>query len=233
MQRFAIYPLLGPALVFYMIADVASSRGRLDAIGYLIAAVAIALSFAQKTEFAGEARALRLLAWLGSCASVAILRLLHDEMPRLWTSLSEAIALSLLGAFAFDLALSSPEPLGPKRLRRFGRVLGYVLAAISGIVSCVALGPEFSLFGQLWIIPAHFAESALFCASVLVWGAFVLRAVRRRVDTNQELISSNQWAAFGLVPSALLGPMFWLQLPPSAAWVVRSWAVISALSLYA
>jgi DNA-binding NtrC family response regulator len=230
-QRIAIYPLLGPALIFYMIADVAS-RGRLDGYGYLVAAAAIALSFARRRDFAGELRTHRLVGWLGLCESLALLRLLNAETPRLWTSVTEALALAMFGALLLDLSLSVPDPLGGKRLRLGARVGSYTAAAVSFSMACVALGPSWHAFGELWLVPARFADAPVLFAAVALWLALGLRVLRRRLGTSQEALSANLWALVGLLPAALLGALSLVPLPPSAAWILRGWAALSALVLY-
>lgn len=232
MQRFAIYPLLGPALVFYMIADVAASRGHLDAYGYLVAASAIALSFARRQAFGGEPRAQRLLGWLGLSASVALLRLLNIQTPRLWTSMMEALAAALFAALLLDLSLSVPDPLGSKRVRAVARVSSYTLAAVSGVMACLALGPIWHVFGELWLVPARYADAPLAYAGLAVWSGLALRLLRRRIGTSQEALSANLWALMGLVPASLLTVMALVTLPPSAAWIMRGLGALSAIVLY-
>ena len=236
MQRFAIFPLLGPALVFYLIADVSSSQGRLDPYGYVIAAVAIGLSFARRgggpNSESREARALKLVGWLGLSASVALLRLLSEQTLRLSVDMAEALALSLLGALLIDLALCVPDAIGSQRVRGSSLAGVYLTAAVSGVLSCVALGPQFELFGEVWLVPARYVDSAALYAGVAVFVALGLRAARRRLGSSQEALVSNVWGLIGLLPATLLCSMILLDPQLLPRHFVRIWAALSALFMY-
>jgi DNA-binding NtrC family response regulator len=233
LHRFAIFPLLGPALVFYLIADVSSSQGRLDPYGYVIAAVAIGLSFARRQGAAnGESRAVQLVGWLGLSAGLALLRLLSEQTLRLSVDMAEALALSLLGALLIDLALCVPDALASLRIR--GSILAavYLCAAVSGVLSCVALGPQFHMFGEVWLIPARYVNSSVLFAGVSVFVALGLRAARKRLGSSQEALVANVWGLIGLLPAALLCSLMLLGPELLPAQVVRVWAALSALFLY-
>jgi two-component system response regulator HydG len=233
LHRFAIFPLLGPALVFYLIADVSSSQGRLDPYGYVIAAVAIGLSFARRNGAAnGESRAVQLVGWLGLSAGVALLRLLSEQTLRLSVDMAEAMALSLLGALLIDLALCVPDPLASLRIR--GSILAgvYLCAALSGVLSCVALGPQFHMFGEVWLIPARYVNSSAVFSGLSVFAALGLRAARKRLGSSQEALVANVWGLIGVLPAALLCSLILLGPELLPAQFVRIWAALSALVLY-
>ena len=68
-----------------------------------------------------------------------------------WTDM-EALAAALFAALLLDLTLSVPDPLGSKRVRAVARVSSYTLAAVSGVMACLALGPIWHVFGELWLV---------------------------------------------------------------------------------
>ena len=235
MRRLAIFPLLGPALVLYLIADVASSRARFDASAYLLAAVAVLLSFARRgASGSSSSRAAQVLGSLGLCEGIALLRLLSAETPRLSVDMFEAAALGALGGLVLDLALSVPDPLGPKAYRRSLRVLGYVAAAASVITACLSIAPLLEPFGEPLWVSARLAHAPAAFACFAVFAAFGLRLARRRLGTPPEALLINGWGLLGLAPAVLFSVLFLSgALPILPPWLVRGLAAACALALYA
>src|SRR5262249_51927454 len=140
LQRVALFPLLAPALVCYLIADIVASVGQLDLLGWLIAAIALGLSFSARARDSLTAPfGVRALPWLGFSTSVALLRALSDQPSRLSVGIAEVGALCVLGASVFDQALRVPDRLGSLRFSRVARGLTYGLGAASALVSSLAL----------------------------------------------------------------------------------------------
>src|SRR3954470_16927792 len=77
-------PLLGPALVLYLLADVAASHGRFEWSDYGLLLVVMALALPRRTAAAGsgDVRTDSLLRWLGLCSAVALLRLFSASLQR-------------------------------------------------------------------------------------------------------------------------------------------------------
>ncbi|MET0385861.1 MAG: sigma 54-interacting transcriptional regulator, partial [Polyangiales bacterium] len=233
MPRFAILPLFGPALVLYLIADVAALRGGFAASDYVLAGVIVLLAAQRRRSApAGEAgHAERLIHALGLCAAVALLRLLGAPMQRLSVELAETLALGALGAIVLELALTLPNPWGPQRHRHSLWVANQVLAAGSVLLSGLALGPPLHVLGEVWLLPAMYAHAAAAYATVALFAAFVLRLLRRRWGSAQEVLAANGLALLGTAPALVLSVLAGFGLDHAPSWLARSLAAVAALTL--
>jgi DNA-binding NtrC family response regulator len=230
--RLAITPLFGPALVLYLIADVAS-QGRFAVSDYALAAVIVVLSALRRGVPAGalESRAEHSLHALGLSAAVALLRLLSAPMQRLSVEMAEALALGVLGATVLELGVMLPEPLGAQRYRQSMLIGNQLLAAISVILSCLALAPHWYVHGEPWLVPALYAHSAAAYAGLATLGSLALRLARRRWGMAEDARLANSFALLGSLP--VLPLLVVLVLPSGLvpAWAVRSTAALAALAL--
>ncbi len=205
MRRAAIFPFLGPALVLYLFADVAASRGELDVLGYAIAVLATLLSCAVLVRSArSEEAAPRRAALIGLCSAVALLPLASIEPLRLSVDIAQALSLCLLGVLLLDLALTTPDALLAPFYRRALRILVPALALLSALLSALALGPTLAPFGSPWLIPAAYAHTGTSFAALAVALALGLRLARRRFGSSPEALAANAWAVLGLLPSGVL-----------------------------
>jgi two-component system response regulator HydG len=236
LRRAAIFPLLGPALVLYLIADVASLRGELDGLGYAIALVAVCLSFAIVGRGArtGE-RGSRSAALLGLCSGVALLPLLTDEPLRISVELAQTVALVTLGALVLDLALFVPDRALSVRVSRALRWAALAAAVSCGLASALVQGPVVAPLGAPWLVPELYLHAAPAFAAVAVMAALVLRLLRRRLGSGPEALASNGWAVLGLAPAGLLCVALLARHLVAGAWsmsLLRLFGTLCAPSLY-
>lgn len=233
MRRVAIFPLLGPALVLYLIADVAASLGRFDPGAAIISATAVALSLAGRLrERTGDARAERIMPWLGLSAAVALLRTLSERTQRLSVDLAEVMALALLGALVLDLALGLPDRLGSIRFTRAARAATYTVAGASALVSVLAHLPAHWLFGPGLLLPASFADASACFAALCVVYALGVRLARPRLGSTPDALAGNAWGVLALGPAAALVALLGLGVPPAAAAFMPPFAAVAAVVLY-
>ncbi len=235
MRRLAIFPLLGPALVLYLIADVASLHGELDALGYGIAALSVWLSWSIVGSAArSEERSARLVAWLGLCGSLVLVPLLTDEQPRLSVELAQTVGLAMLAALVLQLALGVPDRVLSPRITTLAQGSTLVLAVGSAALSTLAQGPVFAPLGTPWLLPAPYAHAVSVFAGGAVLAALALRLARRRLGSGPEALASNHWAVLALLPgAALCVVLVVLQLLDGASSsLVRVLGALSVLSLY-
>jgi len=228
-------PLLGPALVLYLLADVAASHGRFEwsDYGLLMVVVVLALPRRGLAANSGDVRPETLLRWLGMCSAVALLRLFSASLQRFSVELAETAALAALGAIVLELALTLPDAIGPVRYRVGFLVANYALAVVSACLACLALSPELHVFGGLWLLPAFYAHAAAVYASCAVLLACGLRLARRRASSARELATANAFGLVGLVPCVLFGAVMWFGVAHVAPWFVRVLAALSAATLCA
>jgi two-component system response regulator HydG len=233
LQRVALFPLLGPAFVCYLVADVAASVGQLDALGFAIAATAIALSFVSRAREPVALRyAERLLPWLGFSAAISLLRVLGDHPSRLSVGIAEAAGQCALGALTLDLALRVPDRLGSLRFGRIARGLSYTLAGASALAAALAMAPAIQLFGRAWLVPARFAYTPTYYAGVCIAYGLAVRLLRPRLGSSPEALASNAWGSLALSPAALLVGLLALHDVREARPFLPLWAAGSALVLY-
>jgi DNA-binding NtrC family response regulator len=229
LQRLLLSPLLGPALVFYLLADVAASRGGLPPFELALGVLALALSFARRGATGPDARTARLLGWLGLCAALVLLRSLSQHARRLSVDLAEAAALCGLGALTIDLALSVPDQLGSPRLRRNLRSGAYALALASFLLTCFGWSPS-------WLASAavrdRLAESAPVYAALALFCSVGLRLARRRLGGSPEAFATNVWGLGALAPACAFTIVAAFATPALPSWLSGSLAALSSLTIY-
>ncbi|MEY4581054.1 MAG: hypothetical protein RL701_5757 [Pseudomonadota bacterium] len=241
-----IMPLLGPALVLYLLADVAASRGNFGPSDYGLAAVVVLLALFRRYRpahahapaaslTAAEVHAEGLLRWLSLSTATALLGLFSGHMQRLSVEMAETAALAVLGACVFELALNLPDAWGPPRYRQTALVVSAMLAIASALAACLALGPEFHWLGRLWLVPALYARATAAYACLTLFAALGIRLARRRVVSARELSVMNTYALAGLAPAVLFAAacVFGARHVPAlvAPWLVRVAAGSAAAAL--
>jgi DNA-binding NtrC family response regulator len=230
LQRVALFPLLGPALICYLVADIAASVGQLDTLGVVIAGIAIGLSFVSRAREPAMLRyAERTLPWLGFSASIALLRVLSDEPARLSVGIAEAAAQCALGALTLDLALRVPDRLGSLRFARIARMLSYALAGGSALAATLAMAPA---IGGSWAVPARYAYAPTYYSGMCIAYALAVRLLRPRLGSSPDALASNAWGSLALSPAAGLVVLLAFQDARSARPFLPLWAAASALVLY-
>ncbi|HKU40191.1 MAG TPA: hypothetical protein VJR89_18655, partial [Polyangiales bacterium] len=225
LQRVTLFPLLAPALVCYLIADIAASIGQLDLLGWVIGATALGLSLtARSRDSVSAPYGVRALPWLGFSTSLALLRVLSDQPSRLFVSIVEAGALCVVGASVFDQALRVPDRLGSLRFSRVARGMTYGLGAASALVSALALAGA--------RVPLHYASASLWYAGLCVVYALCVRLLRPRLGSSPDALASNAWGTLSLAPAAALAVSIAFPAMRTARPYLPLWAAGSALALY-
>jgi DNA-binding NtrC family response regulator len=235
LQRLAIFPLLGPALVLYLIAEVASARGSFTPIEYGVAAIAVWLSLSRRGEAVASdgSRAAQLVGWLGLCSSIALLRLLNKAAPRLSVDIVEGTALAACGAIVIELALTVPDALALRRFARSAIALAWLAALACALLSAAALGPIVTLFGRSYLVLSMYAYApAAFAVFALALAAGV-RVSHRRAGLAPEVIVANSWGVLGLALPLTAAMALGAIARGAPAWLVQGLAAIAAYLVYA
>lgn len=204
MKDARILPLLGPAAVLYLVADVASVSGGLPLAAWAIAGAALLASLAPlmvrgRADDAGARR----IGVLGVALGVG---LVGAVSPGSWALAVDVLALAgvaAAGGLLLDLSLCVPDR--PRPLDRGGlvRVAPTVVAGLAGIVGILAVLPPWRSFGTTVITPWWWALVPVAWALVALMAAVVLRGLRRRMGSAPEALAANTWALIGLIPSAV------------------------------
>lgn len=201
MSQGRILPLLGPAAVLYLVAEVIASHRRLDATAVLACALAVALSgvpiwlLRRRQDLAGARR----VAMLCVLAGVSLVRWAAPELASLYLDVAFAIALPGLAAIVVHLASSTPDrPESLARRRRMIALVTGALALASSAAAVLAAAPVFTLFGVTVIAPSRIAYAVPGFAVLALFVALVLRLVRRRLGSSPEALASGMWAQLGL-----------------------------------
>ncbi len=210
-----ILPLLGPGLVLYLVADIASlgglpatHQGSLDLAGHVWLFTAVALAAVLSSlaplflrRHHGEPGNRR-VGTLGVSTAVALLSLVRPEGTSLVVDVAGAIAFALVGALVLDLALDVPD--APRAVVRFPllRALAGAFGVAAGTLGLLAVLPTFELFGNDVLVPSAFVRTPLFFALIASSTSLVLRLARSRAGRVPEALASSAWAALGLVPIA-------------------------------
>ncbi len=201
MSQGRILPLLGPAAVLYLIAEVIAASATLDATAVLLCALALGLSALPVWALRRHdpMRGARRVALLGVLAGVALVRCARPELPSLHLDVAFALALSGLSALLVLLASSTPDR--PEALARHRRTLSIVTTALA-LASCVAgvlaVAPVFPLFGAAFLVSPRIALALPSFAALSLTLALALRLARRRLGSTPEALASGAWAQLGL-----------------------------------
>lgn len=201
MSQGRIFPLLGPAAVLYLIAEVIASSSRLDVTAVLMLALALALSALPVRALRREDAlpGARRVALLGVLAGAALVRWANPGLPSLYLDLAFAFALSLLAAGTVHLASNTPDR--PEALARNRRAIAFVtgaLALASWAAAGLAVLPVFDLFGTTILVSPRLALALPAFAMLALAAALALRLARRRLKSSPEALASGAWAQLGL-----------------------------------
>ncbi|MCU0671562.1 MAG: sigma 54-interacting transcriptional regulator [Myxococcota bacterium] len=209
MRTSRILPLVGPAIVLYLVADAAAGGGGLDGARRALAAVAFALTLTPffvaglvRDEVVG-ARAVGALGTLGGISLAAVLQPLQLSGLR---EVTLAITLPLVAFALVELAWKAPDVLA---VRRRARPLLTLATGVVLVLAVVASMPPVTLFGDLVLVPTFFAQLPARSVMVALALALVLRGLRRRLGSSPEALAANAWALLGLVPALALVGVVW------------------------
>ena len=199
MRRGRILPLLGPALVLYLVAEAGSSLPAITIASAILLALGVAASLVPLAVWSKERAGVRRTAILGVTAGVLTVRWAAEGAPSVALDIAAALAAAWLGAASFDLALDVPDlPPSLLRRRRGLRTGTYALAAVAATLSALAHAPAPSLLGTEWLLPSAWRFAAPgFALGALAVG-LALRVARRRLGSPPEALADGSWAQLGL-----------------------------------
>ncbi|MCB9611694.1 MAG: sigma 54-interacting transcriptional regulator [Sandaracinus sp.] len=235
MRTSRILPLVGPAIVLYLVADAAASGGGLDGVRRGLAVVAFAFTLTPwlvgglvRDEVVG-ARAVGVLGALGGVSLAAVLQPLQLSGLR---EVTLAITLPLIAFLLIELAWKVPDQLPLRRRLRPALTLATGLVLVLAVVASM---PPVSLFGDLVLVPAFFAQAPARSVFVALGVALVLRTLRRRFGSSPESLAANAWALLGLLPAlVLVGVVSALSRPREGLphWALGTLAAAGVIGLF-
>jgi len=202
-RQTSIVALLGPAVVLYLIAAAAASRGGLEPIGWGVALAAGALALALPVMRRKATRGADRVGWLGLCLGLSLIR---DVVPdALLLSLDVAQLLGFTGSAALlvDLALTTPDRLVHGARGRVVGSLPYVAAALAAAVGWLATGPAVQLLGESIVLPTGAALAPRLLLALSAPLALGLRIARGRLGSDPDSLASSGWASLALWPASL------------------------------
>lgn len=204
MKDARLLPLLGPAAVLYLVADVASVGDGLSPVAAATAAFATFAALAPMlvrrcTDDPGARR----VGMLGVCLGIALVGAVRPDVMSLAADVASTAGLAAAGALLLDLGLSVPDVPRPLDRGRIVRVAPTVLGVIAGFAGVLSVLPPLEVSGSPLLVPAWwgalpggFALAALFVVTVL-------RALRRRMGSAPEALAANAWALLGCLPATI------------------------------
>lgn len=204
MREHGITPLLGPALVAYLVADLAALEGGLDLVGKLIAGLAVALSLsllwaARHRERSGATR----VGYLGFGAGLSLVPATGGgDALSLTADITGIAGHCLCAAMALDLAIDVPDRV-PWLVRRQVRPWPQVLIALSGVASLVGVLSPAPLLAAGIVLPATVDHSARYGLLAAIGAALWLRHRRPAMGSDPGALAANTWGLLGLWPAAL------------------------------
>ncbi|MFW6049604.1 MAG: sigma-54-dependent transcriptional regulator [Myxococcota bacterium] len=228
MSESRILPLLGPAVVLYLTADVASARGGLSAVGIAVAAVAVGLSLTPLlVRGRPEVHGTRRVATLGVSGALALLGAVGVGEGALPTHIVTRAGAVLAGVLVVDLALTVPRGGGAPARWRMLRGLVVLGGLASVAAGAIALAPAFELVGRTWLLPPRAAKGPFGFAVGAAVVALGLRLWRRRTTRDPLTLADNAWALMGLLPAAVAGIVAWVLAARGEVTWARSLAAVA------
>lgn len=185
-------PLIAPALVLYLLANLAANSATLDAAGWVLAGCAGLLSLVPALAMRQDSLpGARRIAWMAFASAIALCGVAQQTLS-LTLELAARAPLPWVGVLAADLAFDVPDL--PPRLARFGRMRGVLigLAAAASLVGALSvLGP---LPGGL-LVGESLGRLAPLTAFAFLALALALRGLRRRLGSEPEALAASAGAA--------------------------------------
>jgi DNA-binding NtrC family response regulator len=187
-------PLVAPALVLYLLANLAASTPALDPAGWALAACAALLSLVPAVAQRQDARpGARRIAWMAFALAIALVGRAQHALS-LTLELAARAPLPWAAALAADLAFDVPDQ--PPRLARFARLRAF-LFGLAGVTSSIGaasvLGP---LPGGL-LVGEGLGSLVPIVSLALLAIALLLRVLRRRLGSEPEALAASAGAGTG------------------------------------
>ncbi|MFW5925975.1 MAG: sigma 54-interacting transcriptional regulator [Myxococcota bacterium] len=207
MSQSRILPLLGPAVVLYLAADVASVHGGLSVVGGAVMVLAALLSLTPfATRGRAEVRGARRVAALGVCGALALLAAVELGEGSLAAGIAARLGAAVAGALVVDLAMTVPRGLASAASRRLMRGVVFLAAMGCMVAGSVAIAPAFELAGRVWLLPPSLKGVPFVFAMAAAALALAARLWHRRASDDPLALASNAWAVMGLLPAAVIAP---------------------------
>ena len=169
MNQNRILPLVGPALLVYLLADVLREGGGIDAVGVAVALVAlfaVVCPFWLSRRLPFDEPGVRRVGALCTMSGLALVTQAGAGMSSLAVSIAGAAFTAAVGVLVLDLALVVPEE--PRSLAR-ARPSAYALAFVCGTLGALSQLPAIDFRGDLYILP-----SSVFAHAPVAFALFAL-----------------------------------------------------------
>lgn len=200
MSQGRIFPLVGPALVLYSIAEVVTAEQPLDATAIALCALALGLSLfpllflRQKDALTGARR----VTVLGATSGLVLVRFAQPAVGSLYLDIAAAIAFGVLGVVVVSLAITTPDRWEALARRRGPAALLALAAIASSSAAALAAAPAFELGGVAILAPPGYWMVAPSFAVLALAVALGARLARRRLGSAPEALAAGMWAQLGL-----------------------------------
>ncbi|MDH5492044.1 MAG: hypothetical protein OEY14_08820, partial [Myxococcales bacterium] len=197
-----ILPLLGPAAVLYLVADLASLSGGLRWASTLMAVVAFAVTLAPLlVRSLGAAAGRRRVGYLGIATGLALLGWVMPQAEVMSVQIASAIGAVSAGGLVLDLATSVPDRI---RGGRSFRPLFPLGALVAGLLGISAFLPPIEIADEILLVSSRLRFAPLIFSAACVLLATALRLARAPLGSGAEDRASNLWGILGLFPVAAL-----------------------------
>lgn len=192
-------PLLGPAVVLYLLVELISSARGLDGAALVLATAAVCASLlpfvlVRQDDVHGARR----VGGASVALAVGLLAVAQPGLLSLPIELAGALAWPWVGALAVDLALDTPDrPPGLQRASAL-RGLSYAAALVAAALGALAVLPAIEVDGGALLAPPSLARAPLAVSIAQLGTALAIRVARRRLGSAPEALASNGGALLGI-----------------------------------
>lgn len=198
MSRGRVLPLLGPAVLLYLVVELITAAEHVDGLALVLLVLAgLSVLPLWPADGSDERDGATRVAFLGLVSGMLLVGLAAPEVLSLPLELVRACMPAWIGAIALSASLDLPDV--PKDLAAL-RLLGpaaWVTALVTSVMGALVCLAPFELSGEIVVLPHGLLWAPRVAMLVMLAVAVLVRAARARLGSTPEALAASGSALFG------------------------------------